>query len=99
MSATKHTPGPWWIDEHSAEVYGQGRAKEDASRCIVQFSERFTKQERADARLIAAAPELLSALVECLPLLEVACESTDDPDASDKYERACAAIAKAQGEP
>jgi hypothetical protein len=98
-----HTPGPWEVDEPH-QVWAPSAGEYVA---ITQVEDRETiprDQVEANARLIAAAPELLEAIKE---LLEVA-----DPDSSDGYEmewqwretleraqdRARAAIAKATGE-
>ena len=52
-----HTPGPWWIDHIEWHVM----AGEDTTRdiCGVPYD---WPEDRANARLIAAAPELLEAL-------------------------------------
>lgn len=67
MSKPKHTPGPWKFIGEVSEVrtvtpdptsqYGNGTP-------IVSFSEwdLNSKEKQANARLIAAAPELLDAL-------------------------------------
>ena len=64
MSDTKHTPGPWAVDDHDhgVEVFraqpmpGGGRGE---GVCAVYG---WGGMRDADARLIAAAPELLEAL-------------------------------------
>lgn len=75
MSAFKHTPGPWEVDaaygwiEHSvwpAKAHAQvvarnGESMTPVARC--QSNARAT-DNHANARLIAAAPELLAALEE-----------------------------------
>ena len=51
----KHTPGPWFVDAHN-NVLAEG--------CLVAFpsvAAGLEKQE-ANARLIAAAPDLLEAI-------------------------------------
>lgn len=87
MSEVKHTPGPW-------TVLGEGIYCADNWFFIadvpVNFAEHSGVQE-ANARLIAAAPELLEALQE---LLEVQAEL----DAEIAERKARAAIAKATGE-
>lgn len=50
---TKHTPGPW---RHHGELINSD------SREIAVIPEFSSKQDSANARLIAAAPELLEAL-------------------------------------
>jgi hypothetical protein len=59
-----HTPGPWFLDEvHSAS---QSRAQYEVrneKRAVANCFE-LTEENRANARLIAAAPDLLAALKE-----------------------------------
>lgn len=66
--ATKPTPGPWrarieqcggaWF----AEIDGPGR--ERLAELRTSTSDTFTKEDAANAHLIAAAPDLLKALEE-----------------------------------
>ena len=59
MSESKHSPGPWDTDELTI-FSNQGDS-------VAECSERdpgFRAERRANARLIAAAPDLLEALVE-----------------------------------
>jgi len=67
---SKHTPGPWAVEFNSygtAFVYG-GPATEQTSstgvkyRAIVCGGDNPATLKRDDARLIAAAPEMLQAL-------------------------------------
>lgn len=53
MSATSHTPGPW-------KATGNGIHHGTACVAITHMEPR--EQRQADARLIAAAPEMLAAL-------------------------------------
>jgi hypothetical protein len=65
MSTTKHTPGPWraFVQRSVVDV-------EDASGKVIihwagfDSSDTPLKEQRANARLIAAAPVLLAALRE-----------------------------------
>lgn len=65
----RHTPGPWKLSGANT-VHG--------ADCVVAFVgtadeevRRFSgERQSADARLIAAAPDLLAALEELLPYLE-----------------------------
>jgi hypothetical protein len=59
--AVKHTPGPWATDDCSV-VHANGEP-------IAEIYDG-RKTFRADARLIAAAPELLAALISTLRALE-----------------------------
>ena len=64
-----HTPGPWWIYESAGEIMGEYPGIEADGGSVVCFGDDMegvrgdTCEERlANARLIAAAPELLEAL-------------------------------------
>lgn len=97
---SKHTPGPWTLqpcEAHSedgrdiAEVRGGDR---------IIFSEEVVDAEcLANAKLIAAAPDLLDALTDTLDSLEYV--RANHPDVSgcgvreERIEKAKAAIAKA----
>lgn len=61
---SKHTPGPWKVN---ADEYGNVlgvRATNDATICQINWMirKRGGLQAEANARLIAAAPEMLEAL-------------------------------------
>jgi hypothetical protein len=90
----KHTPGPWGVLDHAilsekVNAYGNfwvaGFGRGDA---------QLTEEDHANARLIAAAPELLAA---CQRLLNTCGLSEDIIDEMDveAIELARAAIAKA----
>lgn len=101
MGDTKHTPGPWAVDDHDygVEVFraqpmpGGGRGE---GVCAVYG---WGAMRDADARLIAAAPELLEALKRALRWFD-----GDFPYGHEEAERegateaARAAIEKARGE-
>ncbi len=64
MSEIKHTPGPWTLESRGWDnqlVYGQDDRVPGDRRFIADVSLMFDGAE-ANARLIAAAPELLEAL-------------------------------------
>jgi hypothetical protein len=92
MSA--HTPGPWKFGDNSKffktnpfNVYVQGGGVHSASIANVPYKKTIPEAEaRANALLIAAAPELLEACKAAL--------SDDKP----YIEKCRAAIAKATGE-
>jgi hypothetical protein len=71
----EHTPGPWGF---YGEPHGYHVGRDMTELALVKASEpvaRITgqdtvEQEEANARLIAAAPELLEACETCLRLLE-----------------------------
>ena len=77
MSNTKHTPGPWAVAaenfiKHAAFVFAD--TEEEKIICKMCFggasaSEPELKEARANAKLIAAAPEMLEALKEVSKLI------------------------------
>ena len=99
MSETKHTPGPWAIGDENNEccqviigdkhnlVASLDRLDCNTGKIVIEREEML-----ANARLFAAAPELLAALevaVEYFDRNEIDCIAHDD---------AKAAIKKAKGE-
>jgi hypothetical protein len=113
----EHTPGPWiftgysiWGPEHNcsrhknsrilvAEVaFGSARAVPG----LAHGADRFGFAPEADARLIAAAPELLQALDRLLPVAErfeaQASRGTGGRRGGAVFTAARAAIAKARGQ-
>lgn len=90
MSEFKGTPGPW--QEKGSTIYGDGRMSPVAD--VVHFhpdGTSWTPDDRANARLIAAAPDLL----EAVQVLLMSCTYREGGEA---HRRAEAAIAKALGE-
>ena len=69
MTQDKHTPGPWKIDpftNYKTQIYGD---KKHIAVALTQSSEQFqvtVSEAEANARLIAAAPELLEVLAGIL---------------------------------
>ena len=109
MSEAKHTPGPWKKAErpngpwwHISADYGLDKYKgcgRQAVACVHGVSKRrgesaYSEMFEANARLIAAAPELLDAL-RYIEGVALANEPRDLPTIAAK---ARAAIAKATGE-
>lgn len=76
-SETKHTPGPWTIDESAnyASVYAD---QSDVLICDFNTSCGVSPQERANLDLIAAAPELLKALEYAQECIEKKINVSDD---------------------
>jgi hypothetical protein len=84
MSETKHTPGPW----HTAGDQGvQIRSQRDQ---IAKVWTMRGNEWKANARLIAAAPELLEALKDMIVL-----QAGTSSDPVETLRKARAAIAKA----
>lgn len=69
MSETKHTPGPW----DDASNYPESHSVRIFSKChyiaTVGNSDDTKEQTEANARLIAAAPDLLVDLESCVAFL------------------------------
>ncbi len=98
-----HTPGPWWVED-SDHPMGEGREVYDGfGRTASVYGDSPTAE--ANARLIAAAPEMLAALKVWLEL-ETTCDGRrpcycEDPEIA-KHGKCYAcmavnAIAKAEG--
>jgi len=115
MRATAHTPGPWIIQRsrtirpNYALICGQDW--HDLAHVVVRFSgdKEDDATGLANARLIAAAPDLLFALQRLMDIIELRGPRSIAPHKSPieevratlgkaEYEAARAAIAKARGE-
>lgn len=88
-----HTPGPWALD-NPASLIVRAPARHAASQRIADCRALLPDAElRANAALIAAAPELLAAL----QALAAVCENEGFPYLGNVLPKARAAIAKATG--
>ena len=87
MSEQKHTSGPW----HVFSVYAQHEVRTPTDTLVAVVN------SREDARLIAAAPDLLEALCELKQILDIVLcmQGGLPPDANGPAAKALAAIAKA----
>lgn len=102
MSETKHTPGPWEVFTGAGiphpGIEGSGisivvfGAKGERDMGVLG---RTPKQAIANARLIAAAPELLDALTA---IIEIGKRDLTNPKYDSYFDTARDAIAKATGE-
>jgi len=107
---TKHTPGPWAaefvIPQHSADGYWQIQASQKPDGALVVADVAECPEIDENARLIAAAPDLLAALDETADALAEFGKLVQDGafDAAEDWadanvvlivDRARAAIAKA----
>lgn len=101
--STKHSPGPWEVDERFTKESGrhaQYRIFAANLVCTLEVPIGFYRspaESEANARLIAAAPELLAAL----QALYTAEEEYGDPTnaaINEAWLKARAAIARATGE-
>lgn len=88
---SKHTPGPWYIDAKTIMVI---RASDSLIAMTAGLpDDELTQQELANARLIAAAPDLLAAL-EAMVIRYGWGHNEADPE----MKHARAVIAKATGD-
>lgn len=89
-----HTPGPWIARQRGADWVVEPKD----GRLFNVGDALYHPENEANARLIAAAPEMLEMLRDALLYIE-ACEERDIVPSSrgDGYRQARAAIAKAEG--
>lgn len=104
----EHTPGHWRTEPGDSIVRVAQSGTPNRIICAVSnktYYQRFDEEDEANARLIAAAPELLEALKYLKPWLEeqvmdesAGLQEGDTPSIRfDKFNEALAAIAKATG--
>lgn len=102
MMQTKHTPGPWFLI-NDACVGGPVESGWEQAGCGIAhcgMRARTSEEAAANARLIAAAPEMyeaLKALLACPDISDVAGEDKD-PETHAAESIARAALSKARGE-
>lgn len=98
---TKHTPGPWSIGTPNAKEYGEvgvhGPGEYGFIICDLQADGYDEKTQKANASLIAAAPDLLEALEGVTDMAADMIPSMGFAGLA-LIEAARAAIAKARGE-
>lgn len=96
MSSWSFTPGPWFSDEAGGVIHG---IRTEHGRNIVNWrgiSSPQSKQGRANALLMIAAPAMPEALHNCLVLLR-ALTGPDDAIASATIKQAEDVLALARG--
>ena len=67
---SKHTPGPWQVAETRHKYDTLIRNRDNDPVASTNFAGYYPKTAAANARLIAAAPELLAALKKVKRILE-----------------------------
>lgn len=93
-----HTPGPWVIEPgHSVVFIRTADGSNIATTNCCHYWQEFTEQALANARLIAAAPEMLEALEEAVGCLSEYENEMLAPGVR-ILDGARAAIAKARGQ-
>jgi hypothetical protein len=69
---TKHTPGPWTVDDgETLRIRGADKSSVCTINWLTLTSRRLAPEGYANARLIAAAPDLLDALLRLVARIEV----------------------------
>lgn len=103
MGKVKHTPGPWYVNTDSIDIslkqIGVHPSSEviQRSNCIGirhNGTSAGVATATANARLIAAAPDMLESLIEVLSCID---QHTDDAVLGPIIGNAKSAIAKAKG--
>ena len=93
-----HTPGPWTLEEHRAHwtsyIVRGGPMQNQIAQCFNWQDKGFDVSSEENARLIAAAPDLLEALELALLVIE----ATGPGVYHDAERQMRKAIAKAKGE-
>lgn len=90
-----HTPGPWWIENEK-----DNEGPWEISDCYGRTAEVYGEGEEgaANARLIAAAPELLDALKMAFEdWATLVGDDLDNDDVASIWKNCCRAINKAEG--
>lgn len=96
METTKHTPGPWAISQNNPRL-----VKHLSGPVLAECGPVNTEEAQANARLIAAAPELFDALNKLLSRAEYHLDRSATHDGLmnvDAIVDARAVLAKAKGE-
>ena len=89
-----HTPGPWSVEDCTpGESTGLRFAINSKDNVIARTTDGW-KEAQANARLIAAAPDMHEVLSELLDTLEL----SKDYGFDDEYEKVRAVLAKVKGE-
>ena len=94
---TQHTPGPWLVlsdDDHSDALTIQDQDELTIADIWGFAAPDRDGQEQANARLIAAAPELLAALREACAYIYATHPHAQMPAI---HQRACELIARVEG--
>ena len=86
----KHTPGPWYSGKYIDRVTLSEESDGSDSICHV-----YQPSQRANARLIAASPELLAACVRVSDAIDDYLQGGQKTVLIDAYKQVSAAISKA----
>lgn len=97
MSLSKHTPGPWVLDDYEMPYTYRLEGFAVRTRALGSF-DAFIAEDKANRSLIEAAPLLLEALEAILE--QVVIDEADENFSTElefRHDKARAAIAKARG--
>ena len=97
MNESNHTPGEWEIRDNDY-FPNQKTIETDGSSRVIAVIDKSDEEDLANARLIAAAPELLAALMVLVDHAREAYPHFEDTRGQRDIGEALAAIAKAKGE-
>ena len=99
---SKHTPGPWSLTSFDGTRMAEVRVDGKLACLLHSFSRNSTLEDEANARLIAAAPDLLEALEDLIDLCKCAMQTANgdigEYDIDGELKQARKAIAKARGQ-
>ena len=99
-----YTPGPWACTKSKPRKVTAGgvlvcnAAIRNSATAAQNKTGKDLAEAQANARLIAAAPELVEALRECLPYVTQVWVQTGDAKTAVRHERARALLARIEGE-
>ena len=94
MDNTKHTPGPWTFNEKTDCIQSEHPDHRFSLIAKVATGEDI-REEHANARLIAAAPEMYEALKNALNTIRAL---TEDYDTRQSFIKGQELIARVEGE-
>ena len=78
MDKAQHTPGPWTTNRTDDESAGRSIGTAKGAICLLVVDGGFTASEQtANAKLMTAAPTMLSALRDCLDRLETLADAQE----------------------
>jgi hypothetical protein len=95
---TAHTPGPWIVE--SVENKGQSTIVDNNDHLVAEvYSDSCNQlEEDANARLIAAAPDMLNVLKRVKIIWDREGIGSSERESEPLYRDLCTAIAKANGQ-
>ena len=97
MSERRHTPGPWYVSKSGTDRLIYADHQHAFDHAIVRNGGCDSETD-ANARLMAAAPELLAAVQAALPLVQLLAAKMNNPkNVADTTQAMFAVIENATG--